>query len=196
MSKSGSLEETYVLIEFNRPCAFGLIELRFNYWFDDRISADDLLISGVLIKERTLDVKQGSLWLGDDGPSEEEKAVVPEHDFAIVTFSYFYNLGRLGLLDYPCRLLTSSPSVELGNARTVAGRERSLSRIQSTPVNLCVTSMTLLRRFLQLVIQNSSRALVAEFDDHLTNKIVIKNRTVRRELRKQQRIFSERICEV
>ncbi|KFK29353.1 hypothetical protein AALP_AA7G122900 [Arabis alpina] len=184
-------------------------------------SADDLLISGVLIKERTLDVEARFIgfgriaarlletkgrstgidklwceWLGDEAPSEEEKAMVPEHDFAIVTFSYFYNLGRLGLLDHPSRLLTSTHSVESGNGED-SGRKRkkSFSDPEDTSDSLC-NQYDSSEEVSSARNSNSSRALIAEYDDHLMNKRVIKNRTVRRELRKQQRIFSERICEV
>lgn len=184
-------------------------------------SADNLLISGVLIKERTLDVEARFIgfgriaarlfetkgrstgidklwceWLGDEGPSDEEKAMVPEHDFAIVTFSYFYNLGRLGLLDDPSRLLTSSQSAEYGNGEDNGRkRKKSFSDPEDTSESLC-NQYDSSEEVSSARNSNSSRALVAEYDDHLMNKRVIKNRTVRRELRKQQRIFSERICEV
>lgn len=177
---------------------------------DDQPAAagDDLLISGLLIKERTLDVEAKFIgfgriaarlfetkgrstwidklwceWLGKDGPSDEEKAVVPEHDFAVVTFSYFYNLGRLGLLDHPSRLLTSESGEDSGRKR-----KKSFSDPEDTSESLCSQDDS--------SEEVSSRALLADYDDHLVSRRVIKNRTVRRELRKQQRIFSERICEV
>lgn len=177
---------------------------------DQQPARDDVLISGLLIKERTLDVeakfigfgriaarlfeKKGRStwidklwceWLGKDGPSDEEKAVVPEHDFAVVTFSYFYNLGRLGLLDHPCRLLTSESGNGEDNGRK---RKKSFSDPEDTSDSLCSQYDS--------SEEVSSRALLADYDDHLVDRRVIKNRTVRRELRKQQRIFSERICEV
>ncbi|KAJ0263142.1 hypothetical protein HA466_0035490 [Hirschfeldia incana] len=183
----------------------------------DEIShcGDNLLISGLLIKERTVDLevkfvgfgriaarlfetkgrptwidKLWCEWLGEECPSDEEKASVPEHDFAIVTFSYFYNLGRLGLLDEPSRLLTST-SAESGKGEEDNGRKRkkSFSDPEDTSDSLCSQYDS--------SEEVSSRALIAaDYDDHLVNKRVIKNRKVRRELRKQQRINSERICEV
>ncbi|CAL9227161.1 unnamed protein product [Arabidopsis halleri] len=183
-------------------------------------STDDLLISGVLIKERTLDVEAKFIgfgriaarlfetkgrttwidklwceWLGDEGPSDEEKATIPEHDFAIVTFSYFYNLGRLGLLDDPSRLLTSSQS-ESGNGED-SGRKRkkSFSDPEDTSESLC-NQYDSSEEVSSGHNSNSSRALIADYDDSLMSKRVVKNKTVRRELRRQQRIFSERICEV
>ncbi|KAF8079548.1 hypothetical protein N665_1018s0004 [Sinapis alba] len=182
----------------------------------DEISrcADNLLISGLLIKERTIDLEAKFIgfgriaarlfetkgrttwidklwceWLGDEGPSDEEKANVPEHDFAIVTFSYFYNLGRLGLLDDPSLLLTSSQSAASGNGKDNGRkRKKSFSDPEDTSDSLCSQYDS--------SEEVSSRALIADYDDHLVNKRFIKNRKVRRELRKQQRINSERICEV
>ncbi|CAH2077703.1 unnamed protein product [Thlaspi arvense] len=185
------------------------------------LCADNLVISGLLIKERTVDVEAKFIgfgriaarlfetkgrstwidklwceWLGDEGPSDEERASVPEHDFAIVTFSYFYNLGRLGLLDSPSRLLTSCQSAESGNGEE-GGRKRkkSFSDPEDTSESLC-NQYDSSEEVSSARNSNSSRALIADYDDHLVNKRVIKNKTVRRELRKQQRIFSERICEV
>uniref|UniRef100_A0A1J3K5Q6 C2H2-type domain-containing protein n=1 Tax=Noccaea caerulescens TaxID=107243 RepID=A0A1J3K5Q6_NOCCA len=183
--------------------------------------ADNLLISNVLIKERTLDVEAKFIgfgriaarlfevkgrstwidkiwceWLGEEGPSDEEKASVPEHDFAIVTFSYFYNLGRLGLLDDASRLLTSGQSAESGNGED-SGRKRkkSFSDPEDTSESLC-NQYDSSEEVSSARNSSSSRALTADCDDLVVNKRVIKNRTLRRELRKQQRIFSERICEV
>ncbi|RID50787.1 hypothetical protein BRARA_H01493 [Brassica rapa] len=177
-------------------------------------TADDLLISGLLIKERTLDVEAKFIgfgriaarlfetkgratwidklwceWLGKEGSSDEEKASVPEHDFAVVSFSYFYNLGRLGLLDHPSRLLTSESGNGEENGRK---RKKSFSDPEDTSDSLCSQDDS----SEEVSSARGSRALLADYDDHLVNRRVIKNRTVRRELRKQQRIFSERICEV
>ncbi|KAG2263022.1 hypothetical protein Bca4012_015309 [Brassica carinata] len=181
----------------------------------DEIShcGDNLLISGLLIKERTIDLgakfigfgrigarlfetkgrttwidKIWCEWLGGEGPSDEEKTSVPEHDFAIVTFSYFYNLGRLGLLEEPSRLLTSSPAESGKGEDNGRKRKKSFSDPEDTSDSLCSQYDS--------SEEVSSRALIADYDDHLVNKRVIKSRKVRRELRKQQRINSERICEV
>ncbi|KAF3490235.1 hypothetical protein F2Q69_00057533 [Brassica cretica] len=175
---------------------------------------DNLLISGLLIKERTVDLEAKFIgfgriaarlfetkgrstwidklwceWLGEECPSDEEKASVPEHDFTIVTFSYFYNLGRLGFLDEPSRLLTSSPA-ESGKGEDNNGRKRkkSFSDPEDTSDSLCSQYDS--------SEEVSSRALIANYDDSVVDKRIIKNRKVRRELRKQQRINSERICEV
>ncbi|XP_010433245.1 PREDICTED: uncharacterized protein LOC104717385 [Camelina sativa] len=190
---------------------------------DDEAShcADNLIISGVLIKEKALDVEAKFIgfgriaarlfetkgrttwidklwceWLGDEGPSDEEKATVPDHDFAIVTFSYFYNLGRLGLLDDPSRLLTSSQSPESCNGEdSCRKRKKSFSDPEDTSDSLC-NQYDSSEEVSSGRNSNSSRALIADYDDSLMSKRVVKNRTVRRELRRQQRIFSERICEV
>jgi len=134
-------------------------------------------------------------WLGEEGPSDEEKATVPEHDFAIVTFSYFYNLGRLGLLDDASRLLTSGQSAESGNGED-SGRKRkkAFSDPEDTSDSLC-NQYDSSEEVSSARNSSSSRALMTD-DDLVVNKRVIKNKTLRRELRKQQRIFSERICEV
>ncbi|CAN8326241.1 unnamed protein product [Cochlearia groenlandica] len=182
--------------------------------------ADNRLISGLLIKERTLDVeakfigfgkisarlfetngcatwidKMWCEWLGEAGPSDEEKAVIPEHDFAIVTFTYFYNLGRLGLLDDPSRLLTSSQSAKPGKGEESSSRKRkkSFSDPEDTSESLCNAS----EEVSSARNTNSSGGLVTGYDDHhLVKTRSGRNRKLRRELRKQQRIYSERMCEV
>ncbi|KAL1203156.1 hypothetical protein V5N11_015392 [Cardamine amara subsp. amara] len=187
--------------------------------------ANNLVIPGVLIKERTLDVdarfigfgriaarlfetkrrttgidKLWCEWLGEEGPSDEEKGIVPDHDFAIVTFSYFYNLGRLGLLDDPSRLLTSSQSAESGNGEDNSRkRKQSFSDPEDTSESLC-NQYDSCEEVSSGRNSNSSRDLIADYDDNLLSNRVVKNKAknkaVRRELRRQQRIFSERICEV
>ncbi|ESQ54431.1 hypothetical protein EUTSA_v10024944mg [Eutrema salsugineum] len=183
--------------------------------------AENLVISNLLIKEKTLDVEAKFIgfgriaarlfetkgrttwidklwceWLGEESPPDEEKATVPEHDFAIVTFSYFYNLGRLGLLADPSRLLTLSQSAESGNGEDNGRkRKKSFSDPEDTSESLC-NQYDSSEEVSSARNSNSSRALIADYDDHLVNKRVIKNKSVRRELRKQQRIFSDRICEV
>ncbi|XP_010526515.1 PREDICTED: uncharacterized protein LOC104804061 [Tarenaya hassleriana] len=184
--------------------------------------ADCLVISGLLIKERTVDLearfigvgqlaarlseKEGSPtqivkiwceWLGkEDLSDEEEKAAVPEHDFAIVTFSYFYNLGRLGLFEDPSCLLTSFQSAESENGEDKARkRKKSFSDPEDTSDSLC-NQYDSSEEVSSAPNANSSKALTAQYDDHLLHQRVIKNKTIRRELRRQQQIFAGRICEI
>ncbi|KAH7853473.1 hypothetical protein Vadar_002853 [Vaccinium darrowii] len=49
-------------------------------------------------------------WLGKN--QDVDSCVVPEHDFAVVTFSYYYGLGKKGLLDDERYLLCSNPGEE------------------------------------------------------------------------------------
>ncbi|KAF2553649.1 hypothetical protein F2Q68_00037518 [Brassica cretica] len=87
------------------------------------------------------------------------------------------------------RLLTSSPA-ESGKGEDNNGRKRkkSFSDPEDTSDSLCSQYDS--------SEEVSSRALIGDYDDSVVDKRIIKNRKVRRELRKQQRINSERICEV
>lgn len=180
-----------------------------------------LVIPGVLIKDEISDIKVRELgygqiaarftekdgilsgvsriwceWLGKVNIGLENKVKVPGHDYAIVTFTYNVDLGRKGLLDDVKLLLSSSPGAEQENdENSRVKRKKSFSDPEDVSESLghhfdssgedssasnCVTSSLLLDRY----------------DDRILSTTVMLNKAVRRELRRQQRLVAERMCDI
>ncbi|XP_062076552.1 uncharacterized protein LOC133781533 isoform X2 [Humulus lupulus] len=133
-------------------------------------------------------------WLGKNNVVNEDSFIVPEHDFAIVTFSYNnLNLGRMGFLDEVKKLLCSSPSSETQNAEGGKKRRKSFS----DPEDVCEN----LSNHYDSGGEDSSASAVSslmldQYDDQLLQTRFISNKAVRRELRRQQRLASERMCDI
>lgn len=131
-------------------------------------------------------------WLGKK--NLDENIIMPqEHDFAVITFNYDYELGRRGLLDDVKLLLHSGPSSEIENAEGNTGkRKRSLSEPEDISDSLkkqCDSSEEDSRG------SNTNSSLTLErYHDELLDARIISSKTVRRELRRQQRVASERMC--
>ncbi|XP_022140425.1 uncharacterized protein LOC111011105 isoform X2 [Momordica charantia] len=180
-----------------------------------------LVIPGVLIRDEISDIKVMELgygqiaarftekdgiltgvgriwceWLGKVNVELEGKVKVPGHDYAIVTFTYNVDLGRKGLLDDVKLLLSSSPGAELENdENTRVKRKKSFSDPgvvseslshqydssgEDSSASNCVTSSLLLDRY----------------DDQILSTTITLNKAVRRELRRQQRLVAERMCDI
>ncbi|CAN1231305.1 hypothetical protein LINPERPRIM_LOCUS3412 [Linum perenne] len=125
-------------------------------------------------------------WLGKRGSETE----VVEHEFAVVTFSYNYNLARKGLLDDVKLLLEDrvesngkrkksfsdpddvSKSLSQSNQYDSSGEESSASN------------------------SGSSKLLLNQHGDQFLQSRFLSSKTVRRELRRQQRIAAERLCDI
>ncbi|MFQ6648519.1 hypothetical protein Gotur_021932 [Gossypium turneri] len=131
---------------------------------DGRAGESDLVIPGVLIKDKISDLKVsfsgfGRIaarfcekdgisngisriwceWLGKEAPRNDDRFKVPKHEFAVVTFPYNYSSASNG---------------------------------------------------------DSSRLALDRYDDQLLLTRFISSRTIRRELRRQQRIAAERMCDI
>uniref|UniRef100_A0A2P2J9F5 Uncharacterized protein MANES_13G147300 n=1 Tax=Rhizophora mucronata TaxID=61149 RepID=A0A2P2J9F5_RHIMU len=181
----------------------------------------DLLIPGVLIKDEVSDLKvrfvghgqiaarfcgKGDIsseisriwceWLGKEDLGNDDKVRVLDHDFAVVTFPYDYNLGRQGLLDDLKLLLTSSPHSEMESGKgSNKRRKKSFSDpgdISDSLSNQCDSSGE------ESAASNgtSSKLLLDHYDDQLLNTSFISSKAIRRELRRQQRIAAERMCDI
>ncbi|KAM6581730.1 hypothetical protein CsatA_005504 [Cannabis sativa] len=129
-------------------------------------------------------------WLGKNNLVNEGSFIVPEHDFAIVTFSYNnLNLGRMGFLDEVRALLCSSPSSESQNAEG-SKKRKSFSDPEDVSDNVS--------NHYDSGGEDSSASAVSSLmlDDQLLQTRFISNKAVRRELRRQRRLASERMCDI
>ncbi|XP_075083027.1 uncharacterized protein LOC107798025 isoform X2 [Nicotiana tabacum] len=184
--------------------------------------SDNLVIPGVLCKDELSDLEVNLIgigqiavrltvhdidsksirkiwceWLGKNDSDDIDVSVVPDHDFAVVTFPYNYNLGRKALLDDRF-LLPSSPYSESEETITVgAGNKRRKSfsdpeDISESLSNQCDSS----GEESQSTNSSNMRLILGTRDDQLVGSRIISSKTMRRELRKQQRVASERMCDI
>lgn len=135
-------------------------------------------------------------WLGKKGPGNKDKFKVPEHDFAVVTFNYNYDLGRKGLFDEVKLLLSSSPTTESENG---GGASRKRKKSFSDPEDI---SESLSNQYdssgedSSASNESSSRLVLDRYDDQLLHSRFISNKVLRRELRRQHRVAAERMCDI
>ncbi|XP_019235468.1 PREDICTED: uncharacterized protein LOC109215809 [Nicotiana attenuata] len=185
--------------------------------------SDNLVIPGVLCKDELSDLEVNLIgigqiavrltvhdidsksirkiwceWLGKNDSDDIDVSVVPDHDFAVVTFPYNYNLGRKALLDDRF-LLPSSPYSESEETITIGAgnkrRRKSFSDpedISESLSNQCDSS----GEESQSTNSSNMRLILGTRDDQLVGSRIISSKTMRRELRKQQRVASERMCDI
>ncbi|XP_021853826.2 uncharacterized protein [Spinacia oleracea] len=135
-------------------------------------------------------------WLGKvDAASNDIHSSLPSHDFAIVTFSYFYDLGRQGLFDdMKTLLLTGGKDRSYGDG-SMKRRKKSFSDSEDANEALshqCYSS----GEDSQSSSITSSALLLQRYDDQLLQSRIISNKTLRRKLRKQRRAASEKMCDI
>uniref|UniRef100_A0A5B7AZC3 C2H2-type domain-containing protein n=1 Tax=Davidia involucrata TaxID=16924 RepID=A0A5B7AZC3_DAVIN len=181
----------------------------------------NLVIPGVLRKDEILDLevrfmgvgqiaarifeKDGVLngisriwceWLGKKDSGNEDTLMVQEHDFAVITFAYNYDLGRKGLFEDVRYLLTSRPWSEIGD---IEGARKKRRKSFSDPEDI---SESLSNQYdssgeeSQSSNSSYSRLLLDGYDDELLHSRFILSKTIRRELRRQQRVAAERMCDI
>ncbi|KAL3509387.1 hypothetical protein ACH5RR_028788 [Cinchona calisaya] len=135
-------------------------------------------------------------WLGRKDCDSEDTLMVLEHDFAIVTFSYNYNLGRKGLLDDVKYLLPSSPHSESEeNIGTRNRKRKSFSDPEDVSESL-TNQYDSSGEESQPSNSSHKRFLLEGCDDQLLQSRVLSSKTMRRELRRQQQLASERMCDI
>ncbi|KAF3444149.1 hypothetical protein FNV43_RR13839 [Rhamnella rubrinervis] len=138
-------------------------------------------------------------WLGKIDFDNRDIFKVPEHDFAVITFSYDVNLGRKGFLDDVKSLLCHSPSTELesgeGSQATTSKRKKSFSDPEDISGYL--------RNQYDSCGEDSSASSGAtsrlrfdQCDNQLLHTRFITNKAIRRELRRKQRIAAEIMCDI
>ncbi|XP_022738550.1 uncharacterized protein LOC111291171 isoform X2 [Durio zibethinus] len=180
-----------------------------------------LVIPGVLIKDEVSDLKVnftgfGKIsarfsekdgvsneirriwceWLGKEAPRNDDKLKVPKHDFAVVTFVYNCDLGRKGLLDDVKSLLTYGSPMELDNGEAASKkRKKSSSDPEDTSESLS-NQYDSSGEYSSASNSASSRLELDRYDDQLMLTRFISSKALRRELRQQQRIAAERMCDI
>ncbi|XP_044466443.1 uncharacterized protein LOC123196462 [Mangifera indica] len=135
-------------------------------------------------------------WLGKDGPADKDTDKIPDHDFAIITFAYTYDLGRHGLFDDVKLLLSSSHSEELESSETTARkRKKSFSDPEDVSESLSIQSNSS-GEVASASSSATSSLLLGRYDDQLLDTRFISSKSIRRELRRQQRVAAERMCDI
>ncbi|XP_057460940.1 uncharacterized protein LOC130751361 isoform X1 [Actinidia eriantha] len=133
-------------------------------------------------------------WLGQN--LNTDAPIVPGHDFAVITFAYNYKLGRKGLLDDIRYLRTSNHGAEIEDLEDSRKKRRksfsdpediseSLSNQYDSSGEDSLSSNS-----------SSSRMLLEGCDDQLLHSRFISSKTMRRNLRHQQRLAAERMCDI
>lgn len=188
--------------------------------FNDNGESDNLVIPDVLWKDELTDLEVKLIgigkiaarlsvldidskrirriwceWLPKKDSNDNDVSVVPDHDFAVITFPYNYNLGRKTLLDERF-LLPSSPYSESEEISGSGKRKRKSfsdpEDISESLSNQCDSS----GEESQSTNNSNMKLILGTRDDQLVNSRIISSKTMRRELRKQQRVASERMCDI
>ncbi|XVE66205.1 hypothetical protein DITRI_Ditri08aG0061800 [Diplodiscus trichospermus] len=179
-----------------------------------------LMIPGVLIKDEVSDLKVSFTgfgknsarfcekdgvsnrisriwceWLGKEAPRNHDKLKLPKHDFAVVTFVYNYDLGRKGFLDDVKSLLTYGSPTELDNEAASRKRKKSFSDPEDISESLS-NQYDSSGEDSSASNSASSRLALDRYDDHLLLTRFISSKVIRQELRRQQRIAAERMCDI
>lgn len=132
-------------------------------------------------------------WLGKND-LENEDILIPEHDFAVVTFPYDYDLGRKALFtDVQQFLLPSSQQV---NGRATKRKRKSFSDPEDISESLGSSRYEFSGEENLSSNGSSMKLTLGRYDDQLLESGVISSKTVRKELRKQQRVAAERMCDI
>ncbi|KAJ4830871.1 hypothetical protein Tsubulata_033970 [Turnera subulata] len=135
-------------------------------------------------------------WLGEKSPAIEGSTKGWDHSFGIITFPYQCDLGRKGLFD-DVKLLLSSPQTESENDE---GNSRKRQKAFSDPGDLSHSSSprndSSGEESSSASNGASSRLLLDRFDDQLLHTRFISSKVIRREVRKQQRIAAEKMCDI
>ncbi|KAJ8534926.1 hypothetical protein K7X08_016654 [Anisodus acutangulus] len=187
---------------------------------DEYEESDNLVIPGVLCKDELSDLEvkligigQISMrlavqdidskrirklwceWLAKKDSDDIDASAVPDHDFAVVTFPYNYNLGRKALLDDRF-LLPSSPYSESEEISVDGKRKRkSFSDPEDISESLSNHGDSSWEES-QSTNSSNMKLILGTCDDQQVSSRIITSKTMRRELRKQQRVASERMCDI
>ncbi|KAH6764035.1 hypothetical protein C2S51_015284 [Perilla frutescens var. frutescens] len=135
-------------------------------------------------------------WLGNVDFTCENINMIPEHEFAVVTFSYNYNLGRMGLFDGFRYLLPSSPHSEAEDTGCPRDKKRkSFSDPEDTSEALRNQGDSSGEES-RSSNKSKSKLLCSGNDDQLVHSRILSSKTMRKLLRNQERVASERTCDI
>lgn len=134
-------------------------------------------------------------WLGKKDSADDDAAMIPEHDYAVVTFAYNYDLGRKGLIEDVKYLLLSSPQSEKEETLGARKKQRSSLSDEDNSESLSNQSDSSGEDSLSSTSPNSKLVLHG-YSDQLLHSRVILSKTLRKEMRRQQRVAAERMCDI
>ncbi|XP_077241760.1 acyl-UDP-N-acetylglucosamine O-acyltransferase [Tasmannia lanceolata] len=132
-------------------------------------------------------------WLGEGESGDGDMFLAPDSDFAIINFSYTYDLGRKAVMNDLSLLSSYSPDEEMNNSRS---NRKKRTKSFSEPEDMLEAFSDHCGQ--SLVLSNSTeKALTSNrYDDQLQHSTFRSNKHVRRELRRQNRLAAERMCDV
>lgn len=135
-------------------------------------------------------------WLGNNDQVDAANNEIPLHDFAIVTFSYYYHLGKQGLADDLLALMPSEADTELDEG---SGKRRRKSSSEPEDIggssgNQCDSSGDDSRSS----SAPSPSLSVDRYDgmDQLLHSRMIMSKSIRKQLRRKKRYASQRLCDL
>lgn len=136
-------------------------------------------------------------WFGQEIP-DDCLGEIHQHDFAIIILGYNYDLGRKGFFDGDIKsLLSSSSAPDMENA---SDGDKKRKRCFSDPEDMNNGSLSdqydSSGEDSTVSHGSPSRMVFDRYDDQLLHSRIISSKTVRRELRRQQRIAAERMCAI
>lgn len=126
-------------------------------------------------------------WLGKESNGKQDGFEVLEHDFAVVNFSYNYDLGRSGLLDDVKLLLPSASGGQKGKTSLSDSDD-----VSDSLSNQCDSSAE------ESSDSNNSNSRLAldQFNNHILCTRFISSKALRKELRRKQRLAAEKVCNI
>ncbi|XP_057955777.1 uncharacterized protein LOC131149388 [Malania oleifera] len=180
----------------------------------------DVLIPGVLFRDEISDLgarfvgfgqisaklceKDGILkgmsriwceWLGKKDLADQDLFIIPEHEYAVVIFSYSYDLGRKSLFDDVKFLLPSNSPTEIESDELPRKKRKSFSDPED--ISKSLSNQYDSSGEDSLSANSSPRLLLDQYDDQLLlHKRSTSSKALRRELRRQQRVAAERMCDI
>lgn len=136
-------------------------------------------------------------WLGREDSNIGDSLNLSEHDFAVVTFPYAFNLGRKDLLDEIKYLLPPNQLSESeDNNSCKNGKRKSFSDPGDVGESVSNNHYDSSGEECQSSNSACPKFLVDAYDDNQLQLRVLKSKSMRRELRKQQRLAAERMCDL
>lgn len=185
---------------------------------DESLDIDDLIIPDVLHKDKVSDLEVREVGVGKisvrycekDGVSKGIKKIWCEwlgkndsvnddtvlyHDFAVVSFSFDFDLGRKGLLDDLQDFLTSSSRLAIEGKKNAKGKKRkSLSDLEDVAESLSNQYESSGEG--EESGSSSSRNILDVYDENSLQLRLMPNKCTRKEIRTRQRLASERVCDI
>lgn len=194
---SHSRDEDVVVDELVIPSVIGkeeITDLRVRLMGYGQISARFLENDGV----RTGMQRLWCEWLGQKGgsSSKSNSSSLPSHDFAIVTFGYFLDLGKQGLFDdIKTLLLTGGEDSNNGDGSSKRAK-KSFSDSEDVGEAMIDPNYLSGEESQSSATTTSSALLLHRYDDQLLHPRIFFSKTLRRRLRKQLRVASEKMCDI